>query len=75
MPFKKELIVAITEHPILGILLQPYIITKKPNHGFHAIEARISKLNISKYIADFSDQEKPRLILSILLKKTLQINI
>jgi SNF2 family DNA or RNA helicase len=58
MPFKKELIVAITEHPILGILMQPYIITKKPNHGFHAIEARISKLNISKYITDFSEQEK-----------------
>jgi len=58
MPFKKELIIAITEHPILGILLQPYIITKKLNHGFHAIEARISKLNISKYISEFSDQEK-----------------
>ncbi|MDX9695938.1 MAG: DEAD/DEAH box helicase [Bacteroidales bacterium] len=58
MPLKKELIIAITEHPILGVLLQPYIITKKPNHGFHAIEARISKLNISKYIAEFTEQEK-----------------
>ncbi|OFX88735.1 MAG: hypothetical protein A2W99_04510 [Bacteroidetes bacterium GWF2_33_16] len=58
MSFKKELIVSITDHPLLGILLQPYIIIKKPNHGFHAIEARISNLNISKYTSELSDQEK-----------------
>ena len=58
MTLKKELVVAITDHPLLGLLLVPYIVTKKPNHGFYQIEVRISQFNIDKYLSGFSDKEK-----------------
>ena len=54
----KKLVIGIVNHPLFGIIMVPYIIVIKPNHGFHQIEARISQLNISKYIDSFSENEK-----------------
>jgi len=55
---RKELIVGIVDHPLLGMIMAPYIVVIKPNHGFYHIEAKISQLNISKYINSFSENEK-----------------
>jgi len=55
---KKELVIGIVEHPLLGIILAPYIVTIRPNHGFYQIESKISQLNISRYIDSFSEVEK-----------------
>jgi SNF2 family DNA or RNA helicase len=55
---KKELVVGIVDHPLFGIILAPYIVVIKPNHGYYQIESRISQLNINKYIDNFSDNEK-----------------
>ncbi|HAN19320.1 MAG: hypothetical protein A2X13_01470 [Bacteroidetes bacterium GWC2_33_15] len=58
MTSKKELVVVITDHPILGLLLVPYIIVKKPNHGYYQIEVRISQFNSDVYLSGFSENEK-----------------
>ena len=55
---RKKLVIGIVNHPLFGIIMIPYIIVIKPNHGFYQIEARISQLNISKYIDSFSESEK-----------------
>lgn len=55
---KKELVIVIIEHPVLGLLMAPYIVIINPNHGFYQIEAKISNLNISRYINTFSQDEK-----------------
>ncbi len=55
---KKELVIGIVDHPLLGLIMVPYIVVIKPNHGFYNIEAKISQLNINKYIDSFSDNEK-----------------
>jgi len=55
---KKELVIGIFEHPVLGFLMAPYIVIIKQNHGFYPIEAKISNLNINRYINRFSQDEK-----------------
>ncbi|MCG8411816.1 MAG: hypothetical protein MI739_11100, partial [Bacteroidales bacterium] len=55
---KKELIVGIVNHPLFGLIMVPYIITIKHNHGFYNIDVRITQLNIDKYISEFSDKER-----------------
>ncbi|MBI9052518.1 MAG: DEAD/DEAH box helicase [Bacteroidales bacterium] len=55
---RKELIVGIVDHPLFGMIMVPYIVIIKPNHGFYHIEAKISQLNISKYIDGFTENEK-----------------
>ena len=55
---RKELSIGITNHPLFGLIMCPYIIIIKPNHGFYHIEAKISQLNISKYLDNFSENEK-----------------
>lgn len=55
---KKKLVIGIFEHPVLGLLMAPYIVIIKPNHGFYHIEAKISNLNISRYINTCSPHEK-----------------
>ncbi|MFO7844493.1 MAG: hypothetical protein R6V16_11845, partial [Bacteroidales bacterium] len=55
---KKELVIGIFEHPVLGLLMAPYIVIIKPNHGFYQIESKISQLNISRYIDSFAEVEK-----------------
>lgn len=55
---RKELIIGIVDHPLLGLIMVPYIVVIKPNHGFYHVEARISPLNISRYANSFSENEK-----------------
>lgn len=55
---QKEFVIGIVDHPLFGLIMVPYIVIIKPNHGFYHIEARISQLNISKYINNFSENEK-----------------
>ncbi|MEE4197911.1 MAG: DEAD/DEAH box helicase [Bacteroidales bacterium] len=55
---KKRLVIGITDHPLLGLIMSPYIVTIRPNHGFYPIEAKISRLNISRYIDFFTENEK-----------------
>ena len=55
---RKELVIGIVDHPLFGLIMVPYIVVIKPNHGFYHIEAKISQLNISKYIDGFSENEK-----------------
>jgi SNF2 family DNA or RNA helicase len=55
---RKEFVIGIVDHPLYGLIMVPYIVIIKPNHGFYHIEARVSQLNISKYINDFSENEK-----------------
>jgi SNF2 family DNA or RNA helicase len=55
---RKEFVIGIVDHPLYGFIMIPYIVIIKPNHGFYHIEARVSQLNISKYIDDFSENEK-----------------
>ena len=55
---RKEFVIGIVDHPLFGWILVPYIVIVKPNHGFYHIEAKISQLNISRYIEQFSDKEK-----------------
>src|SRR6056297_2995972 len=55
---RKKLVIGIIDHPVLGLLMSPYIVIIKPNHGFYHIEAKISNLNISRYINSFSNDEK-----------------
>ncbi len=55
---RKELVIGIVDHPLFGLIMVPYIIVIKSNHGFYHIEAKISHLNISKYIDGFSENEK-----------------
>lgn len=55
---RKELVIGITDHPLFGLIMAPYIVVIKPNHGFYHIEVKISHLNISKYIDGFSENEK-----------------
>lgn len=55
---RKELIIGIINHPLFGFIMAPYIVVIKPDRGYYQIEARISQLNIDKYIASFSEQEK-----------------
>jgi SNF2 family DNA or RNA helicase len=55
---RKEFVIGIVDHPLFGLIMVPYIVIIKPNHGFYHIEAKISQLNISKYINGFSENEK-----------------
>jgi SNF2 family DNA or RNA helicase len=55
---QKELVIGIVNHPLWGWILVPYIVIIKPNHGFYHIDAKISQLNINKYIDHFSEDEK-----------------
>ncbi|MFP4023206.1 MAG: DEAD/DEAH box helicase [Thiohalospira sp.] len=55
---KKELVIGVVNHPLFGLIIFPYIAIIRPNHGFYHIEAKISKLNISKYIDSFTEVEK-----------------
>lgn len=55
---KKELVIGVVDHPLFGLIIFPYIVIIRPNHGFYHIEAKISKLNISKYIDHFTEVEK-----------------
>jgi len=55
---RKEFVIGIVDHPLFGLIMVPYIVIIKPNHGFFHIEARVSQLNISKYIDNFSENEK-----------------
>lgn len=55
---RKELVIGIVDHPLFGLIMVPYIVIIKPNHGFYHIEAKISQLNIKKYINDFTENEK-----------------
>ncbi|HKL07444.1 MAG TPA: SNF2-related protein [Bacteroidales bacterium] len=55
---KKKLVVGIVDHPVLGLIMSPYIVIIRPNHGFYQIESKISQLNISRYIDSFSEVEK-----------------
>lgn len=55
---QKEFVIGIVDHPLYGLIMVPYIVIIKPNHGFYHIEARVSQLNISKYIDGFSENEK-----------------
>lgn len=55
---RKEFVIGIVDHPLFGLIMVPYIVVIKPNHGFYHIEAKLSKLNIKKYIDSFSDDEK-----------------
>jgi len=55
---RKEFVIGIVDHPLFGLIMVPYIVIIKPNHGFYHIEAKISQLNVSKYIGDFSNNEK-----------------
>ncbi|PLX12946.1 MAG: hypothetical protein C0597_12365 [Marinilabiliales bacterium] len=55
---RKEFVIGIVDHPLFGLIMVPYIVVIKPNHGFYHIEAKVSPLNISRYIDSFSDNEK-----------------
>ena len=55
---RKKLVIGIVDHPLFGLIMVPYIVVIKLNHGFYHIEAKISQLNISKYIDGFSENEK-----------------
>ncbi len=55
---QKKIIIGIVNHPLFGLIMAPYIIVIKPNHGFYHIEVKISHLNINKYIDGFSEDEK-----------------
>ncbi|HSH52915.1 MAG TPA: hypothetical protein VK982_14410, partial [Bacteroidales bacterium] len=55
---KKELVIGIIDHPVLGLIMYPYIVNIKSNHGFYQVESKISQLNISRYIDSFSEVEK-----------------
>ncbi|MDY6801839.1 MAG: DEAD/DEAH box helicase [Bacteroidota bacterium] len=55
---RKKLVIGIVDHPVLGLLMSPFIVIIKPNQGFYHIEAKISNLNISRYINSFSNDEK-----------------
>ncbi len=55
---KKELVIGVVDHPLFGLIIFPYIVIIRPNHGFYHIEAKISKLNISKYIDSLTEVEK-----------------
>ncbi len=56
--YRKEFVLGIVDHPLFGIIMAPYIVLIKPNHGYYQIEARVSQLNITKYIDSFSENEK-----------------
>jgi len=55
---RKELVIGIVDHPLFGLIMVPYIVVIKPNHGFYHVEAKISQLNVSKYIDSFTENEK-----------------
>jgi len=55
---RKEFVIGIVDHPLFGLIMVPYIVIIKPNHGFYHIEAKISQLNISKYYNNFTENEK-----------------
>ena len=55
---RKEFIIGIVDHPLFGLIMVPYIVVIKPNHGFYNIEARITQHNINRYKEDFSENEK-----------------
>lgn len=55
---RKEFVIGIVDHPLFGLIMVPYIVIIKPNHGFYHIEAKISQLNISKYLDSFTENEK-----------------
>lgn len=55
---QKKLVIGIVDHTLFGLLMIPYIVVIKPNHGFYHVEVKISQLNISKYIVGFSEDEK-----------------
>ncbi len=55
---RKEFVIGIVDHHLFGLIIVPYIVIIKPNHGFYNIEAKISQLNISRYLDKFSDKEK-----------------
>lgn len=55
---RKELVIGIVDHSLFGFIMVPYIVVIRPNHGFYNIEVKITPLNISKYIDQFSDNEK-----------------
>lgn len=55
---QKKLVIGILDHPLFGLLMIPYIVVIKPDHGFYHVEVKISQLNISKYIVGFSEDEK-----------------
>ena len=55
---RKEFVIGIVDHPLFGLIMVPYIVIIKPNHGFYHIEAKISPLNVSRYMDKFSENEK-----------------
>ncbi len=55
---QKKFVIGVIHHPLFGLIMVPYIVIIKPNHGFYHIEAKISQLNIKRYINDFSENEK-----------------
>ncbi len=55
---KKEFVIGIVDHPLFGLIMTPYIVAIKPNHGFYQIEEKVTQLNIRKYTPNFSANEK-----------------
>lgn len=55
---QKKFVLGIVDHPLFGLILVPYIVIIKPNHGFYDIEAKLTKLVINNYLDSFSEDEK-----------------